>query len=114
LELARNQRLGPVFHFDPDAKPGYGAWVVDPKRPYLQCRKGDIASLHVPLIDYDIQAEFLVGAPDGPKARYRPSQWGFIDCQEGKPAIEVQPAYEGPAPPGAQLPVWGTLIPNED
>ncbi|WP_291598628.1 hypothetical protein [Comamonas sp.] len=114
VELARDQRLGPVFHFDPDAEPGYGAWVVDPKRAYLECRKGDIARLHVPLIAYDIQAEFLVGAPDGPEARYRPSQWGFIDCQAGKPAIEVLPAYDGPAPAGAHLPVWGTLIPNED
>jgi len=114
VELARDQRLGPVFHFDPDVDPGYGAWVVDPKRSYLECRKGDIASLHVPLIGYDIQAEFLVGAPDGPEARYRPSQWGYIDCQAGKPAIEVQPAYDGPAPSGAHLPVWGTLIPNED
>ena len=114
VELARDQRLGPVFHFDPDAEPGYGAWVVDTKRAYLECRKGDIARLHVPLIAYDIQAEFLVGAPDGPEARYRPSQWGFIDCQAGKPAIEVLPAYDGPAPAGAHLPVWGTLIPNED
>jgi hypothetical protein len=87
LELARDQRLGPVFHFDPDAQPGYGAWVVDPKRPYLECRKGDIASLHVPLIDYDIQAEFLVGAPDGPEARYRPSQWGSSIARRASPRL---------------------------
>lgn len=114
LELAHDQRISPVFHFDGTINPPYGEWVIDPQRPYLECKQGDWARAHIPLMDYDIQAEFLIGEPDGAQARYRPSQWGFVECSSGLPAIEVEPAYDASAMPGAHTPVWGPLIPNED
>lgn len=114
LELARDQRIGPVYHFDRTVNEPYGAWVVDPKRPYLECRAGDIAHYHAPLIDYEIVSEFVVGEPDGALARFRPSQWGFTSCESGQAPIDVKPAYDQAAPPGAHTSVWGPLIPNED
>lgn len=93
LELSRDQRVAPVFHVNPNVDPPYGAWMVDPDRPYLDCRAGDIVRYHTPLIDYDNQAEFTTGAPDGPQARFRPSQWGFVRCISGRPPITVQPPY---------------------
>ena len=94
LELARNQHLSPVYHFDPNVRPPYGDWVIDPSRPYLDCHTGDIVHYHAPLIDYDIEAEFTTGAPDGVLARFRPSQWGFTECTSDQAPIEVMPAYE--------------------
>ncbi|GAB2460443.1 hypothetical protein GCM10027082_09040 [Comamonas humi] len=101
LELAHDQNIGPVVHH------GGGrldSWVVDTSRPTLDCRKGEVALFHVPLIDYDIQTEFGKPGPDGPAARFKPSQWRVTGCSQGP--IEVAPAYTGPAPESAQAPVW--------
>lgn len=43
-------------------------------------QKGGIAKYEVPLIDYDIVAEFGKEEPDGPDARFKPSQWKFLTC----------------------------------
>lgn len=114
LELARDQHIGPVYVFDSKAEDGYGAWVIDPHQPTLACKQGDIARYHAPMIDYDIQAEFGKGPPDGAAARFRPSQWGFTECQSGQRPIEVPPSYQGAGPTGAQTTVWGPLLPEDD
>ena len=90
LELASDQHLSPVFHFDPDTNKPYGAWVPDPTHPYLDCHAGDIAHYHAPTIDYDVEAEFISGPPDGAQARFRPSQWGFVECVGGGGRIGVE------------------------
>lgn len=105
LELARDQRIAPVFHFDP----ARGDWAPDPAHPFLDCKQGELAWFNVPLIPYDIQAEFNTPGPDGPAARFRPSQWAVTRCEAQASALEVLPAYTGPAPDGAQTPVWGPL-----
>lgn len=112
LELDRDQRIAPVFHFDGNARDDYGAWVADPSRPYLECRKGQQARFHVPLIDYDIVAEFGKPEPDGPDARFKPSQWAVTECFGSQEPIEVKPAYADQGPAGAQTPVWGPLQPS--
>lgn len=114
IEVAREQRIGPVMHFDPQAQDGDGDWVVDPQRPYLQCQQGDVAKFEVPLIDYDIQAEFAKPSPDGPDARFRPSQWRVTECTRPTQPMELKPAYAQPGPKGAQAMVWGPLLPQDD
>ena len=113
LELDRDQRISPVFHFDAKARDGYGGWVRDPSRPYLECKKGQQARFNVPLIDYDIQAEFGKPEPDGPDARFKPSQWAVTECFGGQEPIEVKPAYTEAGPEGAQKNVWGPLKATE-
>ena len=105
LELVRDQRIGPVFHFDDKAQDGYGGWVLDPSRPYLECKKGQQARFNVPLIDYDIVAEFGKPEPDGPAARFKPSQWAVTECF-GAESLEVKPAYTEEGPADAQAQVW--------
>jgi hypothetical protein len=109
LELAHDQRIGPVLRFDREAEDGYGAWVTDASRPTLACRRGEVALFEAPSIDYDIAAEFSRPGPDGPAARFRPSQWTVRECESDRGPIEVPPAYTGPAPESAQAPVWGRL-----
>lgn len=109
LELAHDQHIGPVVRFDGDAADGYGAWVLDASRPTLACRQGELALFEVPLIDYDIVAEFGKPEPDGPAARFKPSQWRVMECESGRGPIEVAPAYTGPAPKGAQGSVWESM-----
>ena len=111
LELDRDQRISPVFHFDRNVNGDYGAWVKDPSRPYLDCKKGQLARFNVPLIEYDIQAEFGKPERDGPDARFKPSQWAVVECSNHGP-IEVKPAYTEKGPPEAQAQVWGPLLPG--
>ena len=101
LELAGDQRIGPVFYFDNEA----GDWRLNPAQPYLDCKQGQIARFHVPLIDYDIVAEFAHPEPDGIAARFEPSQWRVTHCENARP-IEVLPVYSGAAPDGAQTQLW--------
>ena len=101
LELAQDQAIRPVFHFDPQAS----AWVPDPQRSALPCPQGAQALFEVPLIEVDIVAEFGQPEPDGPQARFRPSQWAVTQC-DNQGLIEVAPAYAGPAPKGARADVW--------
>ena len=105
LELDRDQRISPVFHFDRKAKEGYGDWVLDPSHPYLECKKGQQARFDVPLIKYDIVAEFGKPEPDGPAARFKPSQWAVTECF-GAESLEVKPAYTEEGPADAQAQVW--------
>lgn len=112
LELARDQSISPVFHFDPAVNPGYGAWVADPGRAALHCQKGQIARFHVPLIDYDIQEEFGKPEPDGPDARFKPSQWGVLECDNAGDAIGAFAPYPSEdRPAGAQTQVWSLTEP---
>ena len=111
LELVRDQRIGPVFHFDDKAQDGYGGWVLDPSRPYLECKKGQQARFNVPLIDYNIEAEFGKPEPDGTDARFQPSQWAVTECTDSEP-IEVKPAYTDKGPKETQTEVWGPLQPS--
>ncbi|WP_370679089.1 hypothetical protein [Comamonas sp. GB3 AK4-5] len=112
LELARDQSISPVFHFDSKANNGYGAWVKDPKRSHLACKQGEYAWFEVPLIPYDIQEEFGKPGPDGPEARFRPSQWTVTRCESDWGPIEVKPVYTGAGPDDAQPQVWGPLLPD--
>ena len=92
LELAQDQTLGPVYRFDSASQ----SWVVHKIVPALACRKGQMALYQVPPIAYDVKAEVGKPAPDGPEARFRPSEWLLRACENG-PAIAVQPAYTGAA-----------------
>lgn len=104
--LARDQRIGPVYHYDAQQRD----WVPDPSRPFMDCKAGDIARFEVPSIDYDIQAEFLVGEPDGPAARFKPGQWKFTRCGSDSAPIEVKPALAEPPPEGAQRQVFSAAM----
>lgn len=88
IELAKDQNIGPVF----DYVHGKG-WIKDTIVSSVSCTKGQVAVFEVPLIDYDIQAEFVKGKPDGPAARFKPDQWQFLRCENTGP-IDVPP----PAP----------------
>ena len=87
VELADNQRIGPVHRYDTATQ----TWVPNKVMPTLQCRKGQIALFQVPHIPYDLQAEVGKPPPDGPDARFAPSQWLFRGCENGP--VTVQAAY---------------------
>ena len=97
MRLTADQRISPVYHSDPES----GDWVVDHSRPFIDCKAGENAWFHAPLIDYDIQAEFLVGEPDGAAARFKPSQWQFTHCESDWVPMEIKPAFAEPMPAGA-------------
>lgn len=86
VELAQDQSIGPLHRFDSASQ----SWVPNTVVSALNCKKGQIALFHVPHIAYDIQAELDKPAPDGPQARFLPSQWLFRNCEAG-PAIVVEP-----------------------
>jgi hypothetical protein len=106
VALAQDQRIGPVHHYDA----GQGDWVPDPARPCLDCKAGDIAWFEVPPIDYDIEAEFLLGEPEGAAARFKPGQWKFTGCGSDSGPLEVKPAFAGPPPHGAQRQVFSDKV----
>lgn len=87
MELADNQRIGPVYRYDTASQ----SWVPNKVVPYINCKKGQIATFQVPHIDYDVRAEVGKAPPDGPNARFAPSQWLFKTC-EAAPPVTVQPA----------------------
>lgn len=93
VELAQDQRIGPLHRYDAARQ----EWVVNPLVPALACRRGQIAVFQVPHISYDAQAEMDSPPPDGPLARFLPSQWLFQKCENGEP-VDVQPALAGAAP----------------
>jgi hypothetical protein len=88
VELAQDQRIGPLYRFDSASQ----SWVPNTLVPALACKKGQIALFQVPHIAYDIQAELGKPAPDGPQARFLPSQRLFRNCEIG-PAIALEPAH---------------------
>lgn len=88
LELAEDGAIGPVYRYDETTQ----RWALNKVAPALQCRKGQRAIYQVPPIAYDVQAEVGKPAPDGPLARFRPSEWLFRSCESGAP-IAVQPAH---------------------
>ena len=90
MELAENQRIGPVYRYDPASQ----TWVPNKVVPYLNCKKGQIATFQVPHIEYDVRAEVGKAPPDGPNARFAPSQWLFKTC-EAAPPVAVKPAEPG-------------------
>jgi hypothetical protein len=94
VELAQDQTLGPVYRFDSATQ----AWVRHKLVPALACRKGQIAVFQVPHIPYDIHAELGKPAPDGPQARFLPSQWLLRNCEAGPP-IALEPAHALAAAP---------------
>ncbi len=87
VELAQDQRLGPLYRYDAATR----AWVVHRAVPALACKRGRVAVFEVPHIAYDVQAEIGRPPPDGSAARFRPSQWLLRGCEPG-PAIAVEPA----------------------
>lgn len=91
VELAQDQKLGPVFRYDSATE----AWVPHKLMPAVACRKGQIAVFQVPHIPYDVQAEVGKPAPDGVAARFRPSEWLFRGCEAGPP-VSVAPAAPPP------------------
>ena len=94
VELAQDQALGPVYQYDMPSQ----RWVVNPVVSALACKRGQIATFAAPDIPYDVQAEMDHPSPDGPQARFAPSQWLFRGCENGPP-IEVQPAQDDAPPP---------------
>ena len=97
MRLSADQRISPVYHSDPES----GDWVINPSRPFIDCKAGGNAWFHTPFIDYDIEAEFLIGEPDGVLARFKPSQWLFTDCGSNWTPMEIKPAFAEPMPAGA-------------
>ncbi|SFD89129.1 hypothetical protein [Paracidovorax konjaci] len=95
VELAQDQRIGPLHRYDAANQ----RWAVNPVVPALACRRGQVAVFHAPHIPYDLQAELGRPPPDGPSARFLPSQWLFLRCESGPP-VEVQPAAAAPGVSG--------------
>lgn len=93
VELAQNQTVGPVYRANPTTQ----RWERNRARATLACKKGQIAVFQVPNIPYDAQAEVSKPAPDGPDARFLPSQWMFLRCEDALP-ITLEPAIQAPAP----------------
>ncbi|GKS96564.1 hypothetical protein [Acidovorax sp. SUPP2825] len=93
VELAQDQRIGPLYRYDAASQ----GWVANKLVPALACKKGQMAVFQVPHIPYDVPAEVGKPPPDGPAARFLPSQWLFRNC-EAAPPIAVQPANSGTAP----------------
>jgi hypothetical protein len=90
VELAENQRIGPVYRYDT----GTQTWLPNKVMPAINCKKGQVALFQVPHIEYDVVAEVGKPPPDGPNARFLPGQWLFKGCENGPPIV-VQPAYAG-------------------
>jgi hypothetical protein len=117
LELAEDAAVGPVYRYDEASK----TWVVNQVAPALQCRKGQRAVYQVPHIAYDLQAEVGKPAPDGPWARFRPSEWMFRTCENGAPIL-VEAAHPNAAaalapapalmPPALPAPEAGASAPT--
>lgn len=108
MELASDQRLGPVYHWDAQAADGEGAWVPDPQRPYLECKKGDLASFHAPSTS-STDSPVDVSAPplDGPQADFHPGNWHIKRCQSDKGPLRMHPVDADLTPPrGASGPIW--------
>ena len=87
VELAQNQTVGPVYSVNSRTQ----RWERNRVKPTMACRKGQIAVFMVPHIPHDVQAEVGKPPPDGPDARFLPSQWMFRHCENG-PAIALEPA----------------------
>ena len=87
VELAQNQTVGPVYSVNSRTQ----RWERNRVKPTMACRKGQIAVFMVPHIPHDVQAEVGQPPPDGPDARFLPSQWMFRHCENG-PAIALEPA----------------------
>ena len=87
VELAQNQAVGPVYSVSSRTQ----QWERNRVKPTMACRKGQIAVFMVPHIPHDVQAEVGKPPPDGPDARFLPSQWMFRHCENG-PAIALEPA----------------------
>lgn len=96
VELAQEQRIGPLYRFDSTTQ----SWAPNKVMPALLCRKGQMAVFQVPHIAYNVQAELDKPPPDGPDARFMPSQWLFRSCENG-PALAVEPAPGAGAPAAA-------------
>ena len=87
VELAQNQTVGPVYSVNSRTQ----RWERNRVKPTMACRKGQIAVFMVPHIPHDVQAEVGKRPPEGPDARFLPSQWMFRHCENG-PAIALEPA----------------------
>ncbi|MFN3438318.1 MAG: hypothetical protein ACK41V_11535 [Acidovorax sp.] len=94
VELAQDQRLGPMYRYDSASQ----SWVPNTVISGMACKKGQMAVFQVPHVPYDVQAEVGKPAPDGPDARFLPSQWLFRSCENG-PAIALEPAHRPTAVP---------------
>ncbi|MGG6898050.1 hypothetical protein [Rhizobium sp. BR 315] len=89
LELTTDQTIGPLFTYGPN-----GELVRDNQRATIACKQGQVARFNAPLIPYDVVAEFAKPEPDGPAARFKPSQWQFLGCEDDGP-IELPRIPQG-------------------
>ena len=87
VELAQNQTVGPVYSVNSRTQ----RWERNRVKPTAACRKGQIAVFQVPHIPHDAPAEVGKPPPDGPDARFLPSQWMFRHCENGPPIV-LEPA----------------------
>ena len=85
LVLSEDQRIGPLFAYSK-----HGQLTRDGQPASVACKRGQIASFNAPSIPYDIVAEFAKPEPDGPEARFKPSQWQFLGC-EADTRIDLPP-----------------------
>jgi hypothetical protein len=97
VELAEDQRLGPLYRYDTASQ----SWAVNTVISGVACKKGQIALFQVPHVPYDVQAEVGKPAPDGPDARFLPSQWLLRACEPGPP-IALEPPHSKATAPAAQ------------
>lgn len=85
LVLAEDQAIGPLFAYSAKGKLSRDGQSVS-----VRCKRGQVARFNVPLIPYDIVAEFSKPEPDGPDARFKPSQWQFLGCRDNA-SIDLPP-----------------------
>ncbi|KAF1053274.1 MAG: hypothetical protein GAK43_01497 [Stenotrophomonas maltophilia] len=96
VRFAHPLRVAGVDAVAMEAYPGRLELAHDQTLDGQHCAKGEVALFEVPLIEYDIEKEFGHEEPDGPAARFKPSQWRFRECERNRP-IKVQPP--NPTPP---------------
>lgn len=87
VELADNQRIGPVHRYDTATQ----TWVPNKVMPTLQCRRARSPCSRCRTSPTTCKAEVGKPPPDGPDARFAPSQWLFRGCENGP--VTVQAAY---------------------
>ncbi|WP_167313326.1 hypothetical protein [Ralstonia insidiosa] len=85
LVLAKDQAIGPRFDYDTKGK-----LTHEGQPESVTCKRGQVAHFSAPSIEYDINAEFGKPEPDGPDARFKPSQWQFLGCTDGT-SIDLPP-----------------------
>lgn len=98
LELAQDQYVIPVGRSNTGTTINQHHSKHHKQQSLVTCSRGDLVVVDIPSIEYDIIKEFGKPEPDGPNARFRPSEWIITDCEKGQGPIEVSPEFKESMP----------------